>query len=204
MPVTNYQVFRPININKQLVGSLGLGTTNSQNTGGTMGSIGCNFTPYEVAATSNGSPLTGGMGMCAWGGGGSCGGVVNLKESNCGSYENCGTANEDYGGYLYCQGGGNNYFVAPFNSQTWASHGAGAGNAPSVSPGKPWSTLNQPQLYDAYTCRSYFDQYSNGRYWSNSKHNGWHICAVDFGNGSQGNYQDNSGGYRRGFYACAQ
>lgn len=105
----------------------------------------------------------------------------------CGTYSSTGP---DYKGfYVCCEAGVQKWFVAPSCTQvvrSWYSNADAATVATSTMGSCSWFTPDCQALKTAgFSCRSYWDTYSNC-YWSSSQFRGSRAWCVDMTNGSTG------------------
>lgn len=168
--------FRPANLNRRLVSP----------TGGNGGVIGTTKTPY--CAVGLGTELT--LGRRCFGGG-SCGGIFKIGESYCGRKQNCNVALVDCGGFYYCLDGTNKrWFVAPCCAEVSRCHflkddAITLANSCVGSCG--WFIPDFSNLYNGFSCRSYWDAYTSDWHWANDCGNAggpdaW-ASTVNFGSG---------------------
>ena len=80
------------------------------------------------------------------------------------------------GGRLICKSGGVGWIVAPNTtevSRTWYCRNDAVTTAQSTSGCTGWFVPTLSQLQNpGYSCRTYWDSYSNNRYWSSTEYNG--------------------------------
>lgn len=161
-------VNRTRNINRRLVGT-------ASSTPGNAGQIGPIKTPYIAKGTTS-TPTLGQQSY----GGGSCGGVFKTKESSCGVKVFCQFPFVNFGGNLICRAASVNWIVAPSSSEvarSWGSRGDAATTAQQVSGCTGWFIPTSAQLQNpGFTCRTYWDSYQPGAYWSDTRSN--HVYAV--------------------------
>ena len=80
------------------------------------------------------------------------------------------------GGYLICRsGGGTAWIVAPASSEVsrnWYSRNDAVTTATNCTSATGWFVPNVGQLQNpGYVCRTYWDSYSSGYYWSSTQYN---------------------------------
>ena len=89
------------------------------------------------------------------------------------------------GGYLICCSGGNLWIVAPSStevSRDWYNRGDAVTTANNNAACGNWFVPNCSRLQNpGFTCKTYWDSYASGSYWSNDQHSnnthrGWRLA----------------------------
>lgn len=99
------------------------------------------------------------------------------------------------GGYIISKSGGTALLVAPSSSEvdrTWTSRGDSNTRAQAVSGCSGWFV---PDCFTlrccGYACRTYWDSYDSGQYWTNQSHGSPYAINIRMGNGLPSNDQRN-------------
>jgi hypothetical protein len=91
------------------------------------------------------------------------------------------------GGFLICASGGTRWVVAPNTSEVsrnWHSRNDANTTAQQVSGCSGWFIPSCGQLQNpGFSCRTYWDSYSSGLYWSNTEFDGNTAWAVNMSTG---------------------
>jgi len=93
------------------------------------------------------------------------------------------------GGYLICESSGVRWVVSPIASEVtrdWYSREHANIRAQQVSGCTGWFVPTVTQLQNpGWICRTYWDQDSTPRYWSNTQNNSSNACSVYWAGGNQ-------------------
>lgn len=92
------------------------------------------------------------------------------------------------GGYLICKASSVGWIVSPSTSQVsrdWYSRDDANTRAQQVSGCTGWFVPTMSQLQNpGYSCRAFWDSYSEARYWSSSEWDSSNGCQLNFYNNS--------------------